>query len=183
MTKDYGPLPRGINHIGLTVPDIDAAAAFLRDGLGAKWCYDGLTREDDPREGPEVERQLGLPEGARIVRQRLMRLGDGPNIEMFEVENSDPAQPLGLGDHGWNHLSFYCDDIQGALARIVAAGGVALSGVHGNSRFEDSPGNGSVYVRPPWGGLIELQTIPSGNYYPTDSETHAWMPDPRNETA
>lgn len=77
----------------------------------------------------------------------------------------------------------YCDDIGSALTRIVAAGGVALSEVHGNSRYEDNAGNGSVYVRPPWGGLIELQSIPSGNYYPPDSEAKAWLPAPQAESS
>lgn len=177
MAQDrFGRLPRGINHIGLTVGDIDAASRFLSEGLGAKWCYDGLTTEEAPREGPEVERQLGLPKGARIVRQRLMRIGAGPNIELFEVETEDHGIPAGLADRGWNHISVYCDDIQGALERIVAAGAEPLSEVHGNSRYEDSEGNGSVYVRPPWGGLIELQSIPGGNYYPDDSEAEAWLP-------
>lgn len=177
-TDDHGPLPRGINHIGLTVPDIDAASRFLADGLGARWCYDGLTADDPPREGAEVERQLGLPAGARIRRQRLMRLGGGPNIELFEIDSPAPAAPAGLADRGWTHISLYCDDIAGALRRAVAAGGTALSEVHDNSRHEDTPGNGSVYVRPPWGGLVELQTIPGGNYYPDDSEAEAWCPAP-----
>lgn len=175
----FGPLPRGLNHIGLTVPDLDQATEFLKQGLGASWCYDGLTRDDPPRSGAEVERQLGLPRGAAIVRQRLFRIGNGPNLEVFEVINPEQRKPLGLGDVGWNHLSFYCDDIEASLKRLVAAGGQALSEVHGNSRHEDTPGNGSVYVRPPWGGLIELQTIPAGNYYPEGSEADAWMPSKR----
>ncbi|MFD1330383.1 VOC family protein [Methylopila musalis] len=178
MARDaYGPLPRGVNHIGLTVDDLDTASDFLAKGLGAQWCYDGLTREDEPREGAEVERQLGLSKGARVVRQRLMRIGQGPNIEIFEVETADPARPLGLEDRGWNHISVYCDDIHGALARIVAAGAEPLSEVHDNSRHEDTDGNGSVYVRPPWGGLIELQSIPNGYYYPAGSEAKTWTPE------
>lgn len=82
LHDEFGPLPRGINHIGLAVPDLDQASEFLARGLGAKWCYNGLTTADEPRQGPEVERQLGLPSGAQIVRQRLMRIGNGPNIEM-----------------------------------------------------------------------------------------------------
>lgn len=180
MDRDaFGPLPRGINHIGLTVDDIDTASEFLAKGLGAKWCYDGLTRDDAPREGPELCQQLGLTPGSRIVRQRLMRIGNGPNIELFEIETNDAAEPLRLQDRGWNHICVYCDDIDGALQRVVAAGGQPLSEVHGNSRHEDTSGNGSVYVRPPWGGLIELQTIPNGYYYPDGHEAETWLPEPR----
>lgn len=174
----FGPLPRGINHIGLTVDDLDAASNFLERGLGALFCYDGLTRDDPPREGPEVERQLGLGKGSRILRQRLMRIGNGPNIEIFEIEAGDSRSPLSLQDRGWNHISVYCDDIRGALKRLVAAGAEPLSEVHGNSRHEDTDNNGSVYVRPPWGGLIELQSIPNGYYYPPDSKADTWVPGP-----
>ncbi|WP_411848140.1 hypothetical protein [Staphylococcus pasteuri] len=29
---------------------------------------------------------LGISKGARIIRQRMIVIGNGPNIEMFEVE-------------------------------------------------------------------------------------------------
>lgn len=173
------PLPRAIQHIGVTVPDLDAATRFLVEGLGAKVAYDGLMTDDEPRSGAEVERQLGLPSGAAIRRQRMIVLGGGPGLELFEIEG-DQRPAAGLADLGLNHISFYCDDIDSALERLVAAGGDALSEVHENSRFEDTPGNGSVYVRAPWGMLIELQTIPGGNYYPEDSEAEVWMPEPRS---
>lgn len=76
-TPTTGPLPRGIQHIGVTVPDLDAATAFFVEGLGAKVAYDGLTPEDEPRQGEEVERQLGLPSGAAIHRQRMIVIGEG----------------------------------------------------------------------------------------------------------
>lgn len=173
-----GPLPRGIQHIGVTVPDLDAATTFFVEGLGAKVAYDGLTPEDEPREGEEVERQLGLPSGAAIHRQRMIVIGEGPGLEVFEIRGEQRAAS-GLADFGLNHISLYCDDIEGSLARLVAAGGRPLSEVHGNSRHEDSPGNGSVYVKAPWGMLIELQTIPSGHYYGEDSQAEVWMPSPR----
>lgn len=176
--RTAAPLPRGIQHIGVTVPDLDAATAFLVDGLGARIAYNGLTGDDDRRRGAEVERQLGLPSGAAIHRQRMIVIGEGPGLEMFEISGEQRAA-AGLADLGLNHISLYCDDIEGSLAGLVAAGGTALSEVHGNSRHEDSPGNGSVYVRAPWGMVIELQTIPSGHCYGPDSQAEVWMPSPR----
>lgn len=171
-------LPRGIQHIGVTVPDLDAATRFFVDGLGAEVVYDGLTTDDEPRQGPEVERQLGLPRGAAIHKQRMIRIGNGPNLEVFEITGEQRAAS-GLADLGLNHISVYCDDIDSALERLVAAGGKPLSEVHENSRYEDSEGNGSVYVTAPWGMLVELQTIPAGHYYPEGSAARVWMPDPR----
>ena len=85
MTSSEQPRPRGIQHIGVTVPDLDAATEFLIQGLGAKVAYDGLTPDDEPRQGAEVERQLGLPSGAAIRRQRFIVIGEGPGLEMFEI--------------------------------------------------------------------------------------------------
>lgn len=119
----------------------------------------------NPRSGDQVERQLGLPAGAAIHRQRMFVIGEGPGLEVFEISGEQrPAS--GLADFGLNHISVYCDDIEGSLARLTAAGGQPLSEIHENSRWEDSEGNGSVYVKAPWGMLIELQTIPNGALLP-----------------
>lgn len=166
----------GINHLGLTVPDIDEATEYFKSAFGAKIAYDGLTNADEPRAGQVVEQQLGLPKGGKIIRQRMLVIGNGPEIEMFEIEATPQREPIKLADYGWNHLSLYVTDIDKALAQAVKAGGQALSGVHGNSRYEDTPGNGSVYVLTPWGSLVELQIIPHGHYYPANSETNVWVP-------
>ncbi|GAA6826849.1 hypothetical protein HpBTM60_36450 [Helicobacter pylori] len=98
---------RGINHVGLTVPSIDAATQFFKKAFGAKVAYDGLSYDDEPREGAEVERQLGLSQGAKIVKQRMIVIGHGANIEMFEIESSNQADPLELEDLGYNHISLF----------------------------------------------------------------------------
>ncbi|MGO2658605.1 EthD family reductase [Mycetocola reblochoni] len=175
----FGPLPRGINHLGLTVPDLDAATVFLREAFAGRVAYDGLTPADPPREGAETERQLGLPRGARIVRQRMVQIGVGPGLEVFEIAVDERQPAAGLADLGLNHVSVYVDDIDGALRRAVAAGGEALSEPHANSAHEDTDGNASVYVRAPWGTLFELQTIPSGHWYDDAAEALAWTPPAR----
>lgn len=36
-----------------------------------------------------------------------------------------------------------------------------------------------MYVKAPWGMLIELQTLPHGHYYGEDSEADVWTPPTR----
>lgn len=176
-TKDrFGTLPRGINHIGLTVPDLDSATEFLRNAFDAKIAYDGLTTNDAPRGGSDTEQQLGLPAGTKIRRQRMIQIGIGPGIEMFEVDTKLQQSPAKLSDFGVNHVSVYVDDIDSSLQRAVAAGARALSEPHENSAHEDTPGNASVYVQAPWGSLFELQTIPGGHWYDDTSEARVWTP-------
>ncbi|WP_448256910.1 PCC domain-containing protein [Microbacterium aurum] len=169
-------VPRGVGHIGVTVPDLEAATRFFRSAFGARVAYDGLTRDDEPRRGAEVERQLGLPAGAAIVAQRMLQIGTGPGFEVFEVETADRQQPAGLADLGWGHVALLVDEIDPVIARAVAAGAEALSAPHGNSRHEDTPGNASVYLRAPWGSIIELQALPGGHWYGSGSEVELWTP-------
>lgn len=168
---------RGMNHIGLTVPDIEAATEFFRKGLDAKIAYDSQTLEDPPRGGGKIERFLGIPQGSRILKKRMIVIGNGPNIEMFQFKNTSSARPLNLEDYGYNHLSFYTDDIEAAFKKLKSAGGEPLSEIHENTRYEDTEGNGTVYFKTPWGSLIELQTVPNGYYYPEDSESEVFTPE------
>ncbi|MFT8316800.1 MAG: VOC family protein [Sporolactobacillus sp.] len=178
MKKDqFGELPRGINHIGLTVPNLDQAASFFKKALGAEYVYDGLTSDDAPRKGKTVELQLGLSEGSKIIRQRLLRIGNSANLELFEIVSDKQAQPSGLQDLGWNHISIFVDDIETAMARAKAAGAQFLSEVHENSKHEDTPGNASIYFATPWGSLVELQSIPNGYDYPENSAAKTWIPE------
>ncbi|MDO4918006.1 EthD family reductase [Kocuria sp.] len=175
----FGALPRGCNHLGLTVPDLDAATLFLREAFDAKIAYDGLTPQDPPREGEETEQQLGLPRGAKITRQRMVQIGFGPGIEMFQIDADEQQDAAALSDIGLNHLSVFVDDIDASLRRAVAAGATALSEPHPNSPHEDTEGNASVYVRAPWGTLFELQAIPNGHWYDETAETRVWTPPAR----
>lgn len=168
---------RGMNHIGLTVPDIEAATDFFKKGLDAKVAYDSQTLDDPPRGGGEVEHFLGIPAGSKIIKKRMIVIGNGPNIEMFQFENTESAHPPDLEDYGYTHLSFYTDDIESAFEKLKSAGGRPLSEIHENTRYEDTEGNGTVYFKTPWDSLIELQTLPNGYYYPDDSESEVFIPE------
>lgn len=167
---------RGINHIGMTVPNIDEATKFLKEAFDAKVAYDGLTYDDEPRTGKEVERMLGLNTGDKIVKQRMMVIGHGANIELFEIEAEDQRQPLRLQDTGINHLSLFVEDMDAAIEQAQQAGARPLSEKHDNSRHEDSEGSSGVYVLTPWDTLVELQCIPNGYYYPANSEAEVFIP-------
>ena len=124
INKEKDTISRGINHVGLTVPDLQQATEFFQKALDARFVYNGLTENDPPREGADTERQLGLTEGSMIIKQRLLRIGNGPNLELFEIVSKDQKTPARLQDIGWNHISFYVDDIHSAVERVRLAGGL-----------------------------------------------------------
>ena len=158
-------ITRGINHIGLTVPNIDDATRFFTDALEGQIAYDSQTKLEPPRDGNFVEHVLGLTPGAQIVKKRMM---------VFENAQQQPAQQL--QDIGFTHISFYVDNFEAALQRVKKAGGQPISEPHSNTKYEDTADNQTVYIKTPWGSLIELQTVPHGYYYPGNSERAVFIP-------
>ncbi len=167
---------RGIDHIGMTVPNIEVATNFFREAFDAKVCYDVQRPEHDPMKGEEVEKQLGLPSGKTIIHMRLLRIGEGPTIELFQLGTNADKDPAKISDLGLHHFALYVDDIKESSKRFEAAGGSLLSEPHPLAGVEDGPRNSGVYGTTPWGSLIELIKYPDGIDYPNESEAKRWSP-------
>lgn len=106
---------RAIEHIGITVPDLEQATDFFVDAFGAEKIYDML---DEPLAGTAVETGLGIPQGARIEAIRMLRLGEGPNLELFTYSGTAQRDPVVPSDYGLHHFCVYVDDIDEAAARV-----------------------------------------------------------------
>jgi catechol 2,3-dioxygenase-like lactoylglutathione lyase family enzyme len=149
----------GIEHIGLTVPDLDAATRFLADVVGAETLYDigPLPNPDD-----WMAAHLVRPLGARINRLRVLAIANGPVLELFEVTAADgSARPSLEGLAAGIHLAFYVDDMEAALAALKAHGCPIESGP---VEMTEGPSAGMswLYFRSPWGLALELVSYPAG---------------------
>ncbi len=169
---------RAIDHVGLTVPDVTAASRFLTDAFGAVTVYEVLPADADPMAGDDPEGQLGLTHGTKVDHMRLMRIGDGPTLELFRMIDGEQRDAARLQDIGLTHFALYFDDIDSAATEFQDAGGTLLEGPHPLAGVENGPSNAGVYGRTPWGMLIELLTYPSGIAYPDDAFTIRWTPRP-----
>ncbi len=165
---------RGIEHVGLTVPDMDEATAFFEEAFGAEFLYDMLT---EPLGGPAVETGLGVPQGACIQVIRMMRLGNGPNIELFTYQGVDQRDPVVPSDFGLQHFCVYVDNIDAAAERIQQAGARLLSQPSDLPGGDAGPGNRYLYARTPWGSTIELVTYPSAQAYESSTVRRRWRPE------
>ncbi len=171
-----GSAVRGVDHIGLTVPDIDAAEKFLIDGLGAERLYQLLGADDPPLAGAAVEAVVALPPGATIDVVRMYRVGQGPGVELFQY-TSPEQRPAARGcDFGWQHLAFYVDDLDRAVERCIAAGAQALAEPWSLMGPESGPGNRFCFIRAPFGALIELVSYPSPQVYEQQTPLRRWTP-------
>ncbi|MGY4494533.1 VOC family protein [Pseudomonas sp. TE3610] len=164
---------RGIEHVGITVPDMEQATRFFVEAFGAVPLYDML---DAPLAGAAVEAGLGIGPGAVIDAIRMLRLGSGANIELFSYSGIAQARPVVPSDLGIQHFCIYVDDIDAAAERLVGAGGILLSSPGDLPGADAGPGNRYVYTRTPWGSTIELVTYPSAQAYEQRTALRRWRP-------
>lgn len=173
MTK----ITRGIDHIGVTVPDIEKATIFFKKAFGAKIAYDNEKAEDEPLAGSDVEKTLGVRKGTKVAHMRILSFENSASIELFKFVDTDQRQPSISSDYGVQHFAFYVDDIEVAANRFVEAGGELLDDP-GELLGDVEDGTGLfVYGRAPWGMLIELISYtPNELDYPEESEAKRFTP-------
>jgi catechol 2,3-dioxygenase-like lactoylglutathione lyase family enzyme len=178
-------ITRGIDHVGVTVPDIDAATTFFVDAFDAVVIYDlivdgAILSPDDGRvEHTTVDLSaiLGVPRAAEIRSQRMLRLGNGPSLELFKYMNAPQSPVAAPNDFGLQHVALYVDDIEEAASRVEGAGGVLLKGPNDLPGLEAGSGCRYLYTRAPWGTTIELITYPGTQRYESTTAVRRWTPE------
>lgn len=165
---------RGIEHVGLTVPDIDAATRFLVDVIGCRFVYAmGPLRDDG---GDWMAQHLNVDRAAVVKELRFLRCGHGPNIELFEYSTPHQSMlPPRNSDAGGHHLAFYVDDFEAALAHLRKHG-VRILGEPTVRTEGPSAGQTWIYFLAPWGTQFELVSYPDGKGYEAASPIKLWHP-------
>lgn len=163
----------GIQHFALTVPDMEEAVAFFRDMFGAETIMEcGSVDVDDQF----MMRRLGVPAGRRIKDQRVIRLGNGGNIELFEYSGEPDATPIKHNSEiGACHFAVEVEDAMDAAARLRAAG---VDMLEGPTLIESGPMQGLtwVYLRTPWGQFMELVSWKGAMGYEKAGGPKMWSP-------
>lgn len=165
---------RGIDHVGITVPDLDAASRFSSEALGAIPLYDNITREQEPTKGPAAEKELDLAPGTSLITIRMMQLANGPGIELFEMKGPSQQKPARPSDFGLQHFAVYVDDIEAAAKRFQQAGGELITGPNEMLGPEKGKGNAFLYARTPWESIVELLTAPGPEDYEKTNDLRRW---------
>ncbi|MDF1609467.1 VOC family protein [Hoeflea sp. YIM 152468] len=166
------PGVRGINHIGLTVPDIDEAESFFTDVLGCEKATSfGPFRDDS---GTFMQDLLDVDPRAVVNQITLMRCGFGSNIELFSYDAPDQqtVRPRN-SDIGGHHLAFYVDDIDAAAAYFKEQG---IRTLMGPFPVTEGPAAGQsiLYFFAPWGLQLEAISFPKGMAYEQDGGPALW---------
>jgi len=127
MKSDQQATVSGIDHIGINVPDIDAATTFLQQAFGTKVIYESYSKQQPPLELAGIESTLNVAPGTKIYACRMIKIGEGPTIELFEVHVGGQRDAIKSSDLGLQHFSVYTDNISASIERFESAGGKILS--------------------------------------------------------
>jgi glyoxylase I family protein len=166
------PGVHGIDHIGVTVPDLDEAEKFLVGVLGAERIYTLGAKRDS---GDWMAIQLGVHPRSVIREVRLYRLGNGSNVETYVYDAADGQNPQPKNsDIGAQHVALYVDDMEAAIGYLRSRN-VELMGAPVASAGA-AEGQQWLYFRAPWGMQFELVSFPDGKAYEATAARRLWNP-------
>jgi glyoxylase I family protein len=156
-----------VDHVALTVPDLDAAVKFYSEVIGGKELYrlgpfdaEQIPRMPDGRDWTEAHINVA---GARLMIA-MLQLGPNLMLELFHYEKpldarKEPPRNCDLGGH---HIALKVENIEAAIAYLKAKDVRVLAGP---TLLEQGPAAGLRfnYFLDPWGNqleLIEYKTLP-----------------------
>ncbi len=174
ISADEMPGLMGLDHVGFTVPNLEQAVDFFTGTLGCKAFY-----ALGPFSGGDstwMADHLNVDAKATIPAIRLVRCGNGSNLEIFEYEASDQrtVEPRN-SDIGGHHLAFYTSDMAASVAYLEAKG-IKVLGPPTTMTEGPSKGETWVYFLAPWGMQLELVSYPDGKAYEAEYTDRLWDP-------
>jgi catechol 2,3-dioxygenase-like lactoylglutathione lyase family enzyme len=169
---------RGIDHIGITVPNLQEAVDFFVNTLGCEPFYElgPFSFADD-----WMKRQLDVAPNTIMNKLKFLRCGHGSNLELFEyAADEQKFEPPLNSDVGGHHLAFYVDNFDAALT-FLRETGVRILGEPIIRTEGPSGGQTWIYFLTPWGLQCELVSFPNGKAY--ERESNSWLWDTRTPAA
>ena len=162
----------GMDHVGITVPDIGEAERFFVDIVGCEKAMSFGPFRDD--EGTFMQDLVGVHPRAVIEQITQLRCGHGSNIELFQYSAPDQSTTMPKNsDHGGHHLAFYVEHIEAAAAYFKENG---IRTLMGPFPVNEGPAAGQtiLYFFAPWGLQLEAISYPDGMAYEKEGGPVLW---------
>ena len=146
-----------INHIGLTVNDVERAIDFYREVLGYRLIVGPMPIvADDTHFGRLAKDILG----PRLTTGRFAHMvaGNGVGLELFDFDDAESGSrgSMEYWKNGYYHVAITVSELDDMVAKIEAGGGQRTTEV-----WEVFPGTGFklVYCEDPFGNPIEIYNV------------------------
>lgn len=175
--KGNGGIPtvRNVDHIGITIPDLDEAINFFMEILGGELLFrmDGI--EDATGDWMSVHLNVHPRASMKVA---MVRLGPTTNVELFEYDAPDQNKDIPRNsDHGASHLAFYVDDVRAAVEYLKAQPGVEILGEPEMEMYGPTKGHEWVYFLTPWAMQMELIYWPGSMPYEEKTKARLYGPE------
>jgi catechol 2,3-dioxygenase-like lactoylglutathione lyase family enzyme len=141
-----------LDHVGLTVPNLDEAVAFFAEAFGASVVF----RLPRPEPGSDTQAgRLGADASAHFALT-MLDLGGG-RVELLQwwsprPQGDEPAPDV----RGGSHVAVEVSDVGATLERLRAHPGVRIIGEPVRFPPADTPGLTNAFALTPWGSLLEI---------------------------
>ncbi|MEU9343810.1 VOC family protein [Streptomyces sp. NPDC048278] len=180
------PTARGVDHVGITVPDLGQAVDYFVSVLGAREVYRGPVIEDAT--GSYLADHLDVHPRARL-QVAMTRWGRQQNVELLEYRAPGGRSEMpGNADVGSVHLSIDVEDIQAAWEYLADDPRNRMIG-DGPQTIRDGVNDDMTwfYFRTPWGMVIECSSrtaqAPADWPCALHRPTGPWHDEPAEDTA
>jgi catechol 2,3-dioxygenase-like lactoylglutathione lyase family enzyme len=165
----------GVDHFGMTVPDIEESRAWLESTLGCSAPLD-FGPIFDPV-GDLMTQLVDVHPRAVIQHISELRCGaNGANLELFQYSSPDQDKRTPRNsDWAGNHFAVYVTNIEAATSAMRGRGTRPLFGpfpVTGGP----AAGQSINYYLPPLGHYLELISYPNGMAYEATAPIPLWSP-------
>lgn len=147
-------LAQSVNHVGITVTDINQGIAFYRDALGYRLIAGPLDIVPDQSHFGQLAKDIL---GERLKRGQFAHLvgANGVGLELFAFDDAEagPRDAMEFWKNGFYHIALSTDDIDAAIDWIEQNGGRRRT-----ATWEIFPGAGRhlAYAEDPFGNPLEL---------------------------
>ncbi|KXH47417.1 hypothetical protein CSIM01_05354 [Colletotrichum simmondsii] len=144
---------RSINHIGVSVPDIEAVVKWYSEIMGFV-LVNGKIKHIKRSETPDAGIFKIYPDSLQEVKLGFMATGNGVGFEVFEFV--DPAykkaEDFAYNVGGFFHLCVTDAEPEALLARAIQAGASKI----GEPTLNPLSGSRCLYFKDPWGNVLEI---------------------------
>jgi len=147
--------PKNINHVGLTVPDLDKAVDWYQNVLGFTVLMGPYEVFVGDSYSSRMLRDFFGPELKRL-RMVHMSMGNGVGLEIFEFiepRSQPPKKEFEYRRGGFYHICVTDPNVESLVKRIIESGGKQISQVWEIYRGSDFK---AVYCQDPFGNVIEV---------------------------
>ncbi len=169
------PSAVGVDHIGLTVPNLKQGIDFFTKVLGCTYVYTAGPFADP--KGNWMRTNLDVDARASTTLA-MVRCGPTQNVELFQYTTKDQVKtPPKNSDIGGMHIAFYVTDMPKAVAYLKSVPGVRVLGTPTPVSHQPNGGETFVYFQTPWGQNMEILTYPKGLDYQKTTKARLYSVD------